>query len=145
MTELRRQSIKRYRALHRDKVRLWARNRYKRYAEKFRQKARERLAKNHDERRRKQRIQKTQKRLELRLHLSRIKGETGCKWCGEHNPICLDFHHTNGQKVAEISLIARDKTKLLEKELTKCIVLCANCHRKQHSLNNPRFRKWNNV
>lgn len=59
-----------------------------------------------------------------------------CSKCGYNKCMnALDFHHLNPEE-KEFN-IARDRHtlswKTLEKELDKCILLCANCHREEHS------------
>lgn len=63
------------------------------------------------------------------------KAERGCEKCGERHPACLSFHHMDGDtKEANIaSLIGRGASwRRLLAEMSKCIVLCENCHRKLH-------------
>ena len=55
--------------------------------------------------------------------------------CGESDPVCLDFHHIDGDKEIELSKAAIKwgwSDPRLISELKKCIVLCSNCHRKLH-------------
>jgi 5-methylcytosine-specific restriction endonuclease McrA len=61
-------------------------------------------------------------------------GGKQCKVCStDLLPICCyDFHHNKGAKEQEISKMMRTKKSLdneLKKELDKCAVVCANCHR----------------
>lgn len=62
------------------------------------------------------------------------KKSLSCSICGESHISCLDFHHTD-PKVKESGLSGlwrySTKEKVLD-EIKKCIVLCANCHRKHH-------------
>jgi hypothetical protein len=63
-----------------------------------------------------------------------FKSQYKCSKCPENHPACIQFHHPNGDKVADVSTIAwngKSKTEIL-KEVTKCIPLCANCHAKTH-------------
>jgi len=62
-----------------------------------------------------------------------LKSKLKCEVCGENHIACLDFHHKNpSEKEITVSLAAMySKTKVLN-EIEKCIVLCANCHRKLH-------------
>lgn len=64
-----------------------------------------------------------------------LKRCLGCQHCGENDPALLDFHHNDaGQK--EFTIAARIHSIPLERlsgEIEKCIVLCANCHRKLHA------------
>lgn len=59
-----------------------------------------------------------------------------CVICGESSPVCLDFHHRNPEeKLYTICHMARwncSKKKIIA-EVEKCVVLCANCHRKLHA------------
>jgi len=57
-----------------------------------------------------------------------------CSQCGENHPATLDFHHTDpSQKDATVSsLITLGNKKRILDEIEKCVVLCANCHRKFH-------------
>jgi hypothetical protein len=50
--------------------------------------------------------------------------------CGEARPECLDFDHQK-DKVMNISQMIRRNSGLdtIKKEIEKCIVRCANCHR----------------
>jgi hypothetical protein len=61
------------------------------------------------------------------------RSQFSCQECGENHPACLDFHHEDDNKEANISAMSfsGNKEKLL-KELEKCICLCSNCHRKLH-------------
>lgn len=61
------------------------------------------------------------------------KSTLSCSVCGENHPACLDFHHTDPKQKEDTvgNLIRHSKSKLL-KEIDKCIILCANCHRKHH-------------
>lgn len=63
--------------------------------------------------------------------------QAGCKKCGEKRPYVLDFHHCDGdEKIATINrMIKSSSVETLRKELEKCDVLCANCHREFHYLN----------
>ncbi len=59
-----------------------------------------------------------------------------CGYCGESDPNCLQFHHINPvKKQFYISTYLRSHIsyKRLQKELKRCIVLCANCHFKFHA------------
>lgn len=57
-----------------------------------------------------------------------------CIECGETHRGVLDFHHIDPEtKEYNISKkIGRITLKTLLNEINKCIILCANCHRKLH-------------
>lgn len=70
----------------------------------------------------------------LKADFQKLKAEAGgCKVCGESTPCCLDFHHTR-DKIGEVSQLINSVSwdKVLA-EIEKCILLCANCHRKVHA------------
>jgi hypothetical protein len=54
-----------------------------------------------------------------------------CSICGESDPRVLEFHH-EGDKDAEVSRLMGRGASLdsLKAEIAKCVVLCANCHRR---------------
>lgn len=57
----------------------------------------------------------------------------GCCECKENDPACLDFDHVRGKKINIISKMVGTGTslpKILE-EIDKCVIRCANCHRKK--------------
>ena len=64
------------------------------------------------------------------------KSELSCEKCGEKKVACLDFHHINGKNkdfnLGQVKSWGWGKEKI-RKELSKCVVLCANCHRKIHA------------
>lgn len=58
----------------------------------------------------------------------------GCIFCGEKEPVCLDFHHVNEEEkdYGVSAMLTFSRERILE-EIAKCIVVCANCHRKIHA------------
>lgn len=72
---------------------------------------------------------------EVYWYIQDIKNTWACADCGVRHPAVLQFHHRNREeKVFNISDAARNKLSLdtLKKEISKCIVLCANCHLIRH-------------
>lgn len=65
---------------------------------------------------------------------NKYKKSLFCQNCKDDRYWVLDFHHINPlEKDFEIAtLIQKGSKKLLDKEINKCIVLCANCHRDLH-------------
>jgi hypothetical protein len=58
-----------------------------------------------------------------------------CIECGESDPACLDFHHRDPSEkdatVAEAIAGQWSENRIMS-EISKCDVVCANCHRKRH-------------
>lgn len=75
-------------------------------------------------------------REKIRHFIAEYKKGKYCVHCGIDDPIVLDFHHVR-DKTISISDISRMKwgVKRTLEELEKCIVLCANCHRREHNQN----------
>ena len=72
---------------------------------------------------------------DARRYLLARKRAAKCVRCGESDIRCLDFHHRPGHvKVAGLARLATDGATLqvIDRELKKCVVLCKNCHAKEH-------------
>lgn len=54
-----------------------------------------------------------------------------CVDCGEADPIVLEFDHVRGKKLDSISALKNRTKKTVEREIKKCVVRCANCHRRK--------------
>lgn len=56
----------------------------------------------------------------------------GCVDCGEKDIVVLEFDH-QGDKKYEIARMVNEAYSLdkLEEEISKCVVRCANCHRRK--------------
>lgn len=71
---------------------------------------------------------------EIKEFLTILKQEKACS-CGEQDYKCLDFHHidptTKKFNIGDAVRERQTKRAILE-EISKCEVLCANCHRKLH-------------
>ena len=67
---------------------------------------------------------------QFKKRLSEIKEASGCTDCGETNPIVLDFDHLKDKKY-NVSRMIHDgfSWAAIKKEIAKCEVVCANCHR----------------
>jgi hypothetical protein len=73
-------------------------------------------------------------RQKLQNEVNEIKSGAGCAICRENDSICLDFHHldpSKKHKPVSALVLSKNRDKVLE-EIKKCIILCANCHRKLH-------------
>jgi hypothetical protein len=55
-----------------------------------------------------------------------------CVDCGESDPIVLEFDHIGTDKVATISCMVKNRMswERILAEIRKCVVRCANCHRR---------------
>ena len=63
----------------------------------------------------------------------RLKGSK-CARCGWTGPIpAFEFHHARGQKEFNIGNVANKSWIGIKREIYKCELLCANCHRIAHS------------
>jgi hypothetical protein len=68
-------------------------------------------------------------------YIQEIKNQLHCVDCGEQHPATLQFHHLHAQDKAFTIGEAVNKGFSLDrikKEISKCIVLCANCHFIRH-------------
>lgn len=77
--------------------------------------------------------QNRRRRTENRQLVNQLK-EVGCRFCPEKEVCCLDFHHIENKDM-EISVMIRAgySEESILKEIDKCILVCANCHRKIHA------------
>lgn len=75
----------------------------------------------------------TEYKRENRMRFAEYKATLLCVKCGESHPACLDFHHRDPlEKDFLLSDIRSRSLHSIQKEIDKCDVLCANCHRKLH-------------
>lgn len=82
-----------------------------------------------------QMAQAKQQRKAMKSWLDEIRSGLQCARCPESHPACLDFHHRDAtQKEFSVGNALRlgwGKERILA-EIAKCVVLCSNCHRKEH-------------
>lgn len=76
-----------------------------------------------------------QRRAELREWYHQHKSQLICTRCPENHPACMQFHHLDRtKKEFSISKMVQQGFSItrIEAEMQKCIILCANCHSKEH-------------
>jgi hypothetical protein len=72
-------------------------------------------------------------RIAWTAELEAIKIDRGCSRCGfKDHPAALHFHHQDDKlKTFNISNSTHSKERKYQ-EISKCIILCANCHAIEH-------------
>jgi hypothetical protein len=62
-----------------------------------------------------------------------------CVDCGEKDAELLDFDHVRGSKRAALSVLTHEgyPAAILDAEIAKCEIVCANCHRRRTGM-----RQW---
>lgn len=63
-----------------------------------------------------------------------FKSSLSCAHCGVRHPAVIDFHHTVRDETYQsvFQLAANGQYSAARKEASKCVALCANCHRVLH-------------
>jgi len=87
-----------------------------------------------------------------RIKWAEFKKTLKCALCTENHPTTLDFHHIiRSPDNKKVHKLVRDRCykQAIEEIRTKCVVLCANCHRKGHyyehhgiPLNEPNYSQY---
>jgi 5-methylcytosine-specific restriction endonuclease McrA len=76
-----------------------------------------------------------EKKLKIKRWFVQYKSRFKCLKCIEGDTNCLDFHHVDKKKkknsISKMVAQGLSVRKILS-EIRKCVVLCSNCHRKQH-------------
>ena len=66
-----------------------------------------------------------------RQFIENYKKDKSCVCCGDTRPYCLEFHHIDSDvkdsNIADMGSSGASVKKILE-EISKCIVVCRNCH-----------------
>ena len=77
-----------------------------------------------------QEAQNKRNRERKRFWIERLGGK--CEDCGgTFHESCYDFHHL-GEKDTNPSVVLNRSYERQEEEMSKCVLLCANCHRVRH-------------
>ena len=74
-----------------------------------------------------------ERRIRNQKFIRDYKISKGCEKCGYNKTYyALEFHHTNKNKEYVISRMRTHSIETILKEIEKCLVVCANCHREIH-------------
>jgi len=71
-----------------------------------------------------------------------------CMDCGEKDPTVLEFDHRNPEtKLYNISEMPKHKLDSIIKEIEKCDIVCANCHKRRTAKqqNWYKWKRYNNI
>jgi hypothetical protein len=64
-----------------------------------------------------------------------------CVDCGEADVVCLEFDHVIGRKVRSVSaMVGVYEWQAIAREIAKCEVRCANCHRRKTARQRGYYR-----
>lgn len=71
-------------------------------------------------------------RAEIKRYVQTIKESTPCADCNKRYPYyVMDFDHLRDKEFDVNHLSNTGRIGALKKEITKCDIVCANCHRKR--------------
>ena len=132
--------------MNREKKNAYNRQRYVENKEEIKKKQREyyqnhkeekaEWSRNYHEENRNYRLQKQRRRRrETVAWFRKFKEKLECFYCDENHFACLDFHHINaGEKKEGLGrMVAQGQARAtILREMSKCDVLCKNCHTKLH-------------
>jgi predicted HNH restriction endonuclease len=64
----------------------------------------------------------------------RVKSNNCCRYCSESIDCVLEWHHLE-EKDSNVSDLVRSEYSIerIAEEMDKCVLLCANCHKKAHA------------
>jgi 5-methylcytosine-specific restriction endonuclease McrA len=86
---------------------------------------------------------KRNKKLQVGRDIIAIHINKGCVDCGELDPIVLEFDHVDPTtKYKDVSKLLGKSLHKLEDEITKCQVVCANCHKRRTA---KMFGSWRTI
>ena len=93
-------------------------------------------SKQYHEKNREKRLEEQRKRRRKTIKWFRsFKEKLECFYCDENSPVCLDFHHVDSSikesNIGRMATQGQARARIL-KEISKCDVLCKNCHAKLH-------------
>ena len=67
--------------------------------------------------------------------------EHPCIDCGENDPIVLEFDHLRDKIMPVSTMVAKCRSwNVIKKEIDKCEVRCANCHRRKTALERNYYK-----
>jgi hypothetical protein len=73
-----------------------------------------------------------ERRAEVRERIATYKIENPCTDCGKHYPsYVMDFDHVRGEKRAGVAQLTTHSWDVIQAEIDKCDLVCANCHRER--------------
>jgi len=78
-------------------------------------------------------LERNKKEKELCRAIIRFYKSGGCLVCKESCVACIDLHHTDDNKEANVSALINHGLARVIKEMQKCVALCSNCHKKHHA------------
>lgn len=64
--------------------------------------------------------------------IRKLKKNKKCVMCGESHPSCLEWHHTENKETEICNMYSKYTLEEIKEEIKKCVIVCANCHRKIH-------------
>ena len=72
-------------------------------------------------------------RAQLRNHLFLVDAlrAAGCRDCAADDPVILDFDHRSDKRANVSTMASWASLETLRREVAKCDVRCANCHRRR--------------
>ncbi len=78
-------------------------------------------------------IEAAKRRLDRMLELMRLAKDKPCADCGIRYPYyVMDFDHREGEKkLSNVTKLRYMSQATLQREIAKCDVVCANCHRQR--------------
>jgi len=82
------------------------------------------------------RQQKQRNKVNRRSFIESVKKESGCSLCGyKKSSQALHFHHVTSNKQFDLSGGTNIKRSIdsIKIEMSKCIIVCANCHAEIHA------------